>query len=168
MTVNDFSALYDYASWANGQLLAVVKQLTPQQFTRDVAGSYGSVRNTMVHMLSAEWGWLDRCGGPSRGAKLNPDDYPTVESLSETWARVEGYMREFLSRLTDEDLARVIEFALPGGPQRALPMRCLLQHSVVHGIHHRGQVALLLRELGVAPGNVDLLIHDLQKQPLGV
>ena len=115
MTVNDFSALYDYASWANGQLLAVVKQLTPQQFTRDVAGSYGSVRNTMVHMLSAEWGWLDRCGGPSRGAKLNPDDYPTVESLSETWARVEGYMREFLSRLTDEDLARVIEFALPGG-----------------------------------------------------
>ena len=70
MTVNDLSALYDYSCWATRQLLGVVGQLTPAQFTQEVAGSYGSIRTTLVHMLSAEWGWLERCGGPSRGARL--------------------------------------------------------------------------------------------------
>ena len=63
MTVKDLERLYDYGYWANKKLLAVVAQLTPEQFTQTVAGSYGSVRNTLVHILSAEWGWLDRCGG---------------------------------------------------------------------------------------------------------
>ena len=59
--------MYDYGYWANRKLVPVLAQLTPEQFTQNVAGSYGSVRNTMVHIMSAEWGWLDRCGGPKRG-----------------------------------------------------------------------------------------------------
>ena len=48
MTVNDLQRLYDYGYWANEQLLAVVLELTPEQSTRTVAGSYGSVTNTLV------------------------------------------------------------------------------------------------------------------------
>ena len=85
MTVKDLEDLYDYGYWANRKLFDVISRLTPEQFTQPVAGSYGSIRNTMVHALSAEWGWLDRCGGPQRGARLNPDDYPTAESLLQSW-----------------------------------------------------------------------------------
>ena len=111
MTVKDLEDLYDYGCWANKKLFQVIAQLAPEQFTQDVAGSYGSIRNTMVHVLSAEWGWLDRCGGQERGPRLNPTDYPTAESLMETWNR-----------------------------------------------------ALLLRLLGYAPGNFDILLYYAEKR----
>lgn len=164
MRVSDLERLYDYSYWANKQLIGVVSQLTPEQFTQSVAGSYGSVRNTLVHVLSAEWGWLDRCGGPERGERLNPQDYPTVESLVRVWTQVEGHVRSFLSGLKDEDLTRDIEFAIGGGPKHSVPLGDLMQHAAVHAVHHRGQVALLLRALGYVPGNFDLLLYIGEKR----
>jgi len=168
MTVKDLERLYDYGYWANKKILQVVSRLTPEQFTATGTGSYGSVRNTMVHMLSAEWGWLDRCGGPQRGPALKPEDYPTVESLVETWSRVEGYVREFLSKQKDHDLSRIVEFTNPRGEKRTALLGTLLQHAANHGVHHRGQVALLLRSLGYTPGNVDMLFYDAEKSGAGV
>src|SRR5687767_1241956 len=162
MTVADVERLFAYSYWANKRLFQVVSQLTPEQFAQTVAGSYGSVRNTLVHVLSAEWGWLDRCGGPQRGAPLIPDDYPTFEALIETWSKVEAYMRDFLAKLTGADLDRVIDFTNPRGDKRSLTLGSLMQHSANHGVHHRGQVALLLRLLGYVPGNVDLLFYDFE------
>jgi uncharacterized damage-inducible protein DinB len=53
--VEDLKTLFDYSYWANDRLCGVLSQLTTEQFTQPVAGSYGSIRNTMVHILSAEW-----------------------------------------------------------------------------------------------------------------
>ncbi len=92
-SAKDLRALYDYGYWANGKLLEVVSQLTPEQFTESVAGSYGSIRNTLVHMLSTEWGWLSRCGGAQRGPKLAASDYPTVTSIIDRWRVVETDVR---------------------------------------------------------------------------
>ena len=164
MTVKDLEVLYDYGYWANGKLFDVISQLTAEQFTRPVAGSYGSIRNTMVHVLSAEAGWLDRCGGPKRGPRLNPDDFPTVESLMQAWSRVEAHVREFLARLKDEDLARNAEYVNDRAEKRSMPLGELMQHSANHGVHHRGQVALLLRLSGYAPGNLDSLIYYADKR----
>jgi uncharacterized damage-inducible protein DinB len=125
MTVKDLEDLYDYGYWADRKLFDVISQLTPEEFTRSVAGSYESVRNTMVHILSAEAGWLDRCGGPARGPSLNPVDFPTIESVTQAWNRLGE----------------------------------LMQHAAIHGVHHRGQVAMLLRLLGRAPGNFDILVY---------
>ena len=164
MTVKDLEDLYDYGYWANRKLFHVISQLTPEQFTQPVAGSYGSIRNTMVHVLSAEWGWLSRCGGPERGPALKPGEYPTVESLVETWSKVEGYVREFLSELKDEDLTRKVEFKNPLGETRSMALVELMQHAANHGVHHRGQVALLLRLLGYAPDNLDILFYYADKR----
>jgi uncharacterized damage-inducible protein DinB len=164
MTVEDLEALYDYGYWANKKLFDVISRLAPEEFTRPVAGSYGSIRNTLVHAVSAEWGWLDRCGGQERGPALKPDDYPTAESLMEAWQRVEAHVREFLSGLKDEDLARDVEFTIPGLEKRLMRVGQLLQHAAAHGIHHRGQVALLLRLLGHAPVNFDLLFYHAEKR----
>lgn len=164
MTVQTLETLYDYSYWANEKLFQVIVQLTPQEFTQPVAGGHASVRNTMVHVLSTEWGWLSRCGGHERKAKLDPGDYPTAESLVNEWNSVEGYMRDFLGDLADDDLSRRVEYTGGEGKACSMPLGELLQHSIIHAAHHRGQVALLLRELGYAPGHFDLLFYVANKR----
>ena len=148
MTVRDLERVYDYGYWANRKMFSVLRQLTPEQFTQNVAGSYGSVRNTLVHTLSAEWGWLDRCGGPARGPALKAEDYPTVDSLIDRWTTVEAQMRSFLASLTDADLVRSIEFKLHAA-DRAHVMRLgdLLQHGANHGVDAGKQGFELRRHL---------------------
>jgi uncharacterized damage-inducible protein DinB len=166
MTVQDLQDWFDYGYWANRKLFDVLPRLSPEQFTQPVADSHGSIRNTMVHVLSAEWGWLGRCGGPPRGATLNPADFPTAATLVDTWKQVEGYVRQFLSALRDEDLARTVEFTLGGAEKHSMPLGELLEHAANHGVHHRGQVSLLLRLLGYNPGDFDLLFYFAEKHGL--
>jgi uncharacterized damage-inducible protein DinB len=165
MNVKDLETLFDYTWWANRRLFDVLSQLSDEQFVQPVAGSYGSVRNTLVHIVSAEWGWLDRCGGTPRGPALKATDYPTLASVRDRWEQVERHVRDFLSALRDDDLSRTIEWALGGGPKHTSHLGELMQHAVIHGVHHRGQVALLLRQLGYTPGNFDVLFYYERAQP---
>ena len=164
MTVEDLQGLYEYGYWANKHLFNVISQLTPEQFTQSVGGSFGSIRNTLVHILSTEWGWLSRCGGPQRGPRLNAADYPTLESVTMAWRKVEGYVREFLSNLKEQDITRNAEYLNDAGEKRSMPIGELMQHGAAHGVHHRGQIAMMLRLLGYTPGNFDMLFYYAEKR----
>jgi uncharacterized damage-inducible protein DinB len=162
MTVKDLERMFDYGYWANRRLFAEIVKLVPEQFTEPYADGHGSIRKTMVHVLSAEWGWLARCGGRERGAPLEATNYPTATALIEAWNQVEGYVRTFLATLRDEDLTRVVEFAL-GSEKRSMPVWEMLQQAANHGIHHRGQVSLLLRLRGFNPDNFDIVLYDFER-----
>ena len=159
MTVKDLRAQYDYGCWANARLFDVLSKLSTEQFTQSVSGSYGSIRNTLVHMMSAEWGWMERAGGFKRGAKLSPGDYPTFASVRERWEEVETHLRALLDTLQDQDLGRIVEFSFGDGLKQALSVGEMMQHAAIHSVHHRGQVALLLRSLGYVPGDFDMLFY---------
>ena len=159
MTVADLEVLYDYGYWANRRLFQAISVLSDEEFSRAVAGSYGSIRNTLVHVLSAEWGWLDRSGGHARGPRLNAQDFPDLKSVVQVWDKVEGYVRSFLSGLEEDDLVRVIEFDFGAEARGSVRVGEALHHGAVHASHHRGQVALMLRELGHVPGNFDIVFY---------
>ena len=67
MTVDDLKRRYNYGYWANERLFAVISQLTTEEFTRGVAGGLGSIRNTLVHVMSAEWGGSTAAAAPRAG-----------------------------------------------------------------------------------------------------
>jgi|SRR5215813_2341117 len=159
MTVKDLQELYDYGSWANERLFEALSQVTSEEFTEQVDGTGTSVRNLFVHAVSAEWGWLSRCGGAARSARLESNDYPTVESVIEISRKVKTWVREFLSKLKDEDLDRQIEFKIESDESRSLSLGSIMQHGANHSVHHRGQISLLLRMLGKPPGDTDILIY---------
>ena len=166
MTVTDLERMYDYGYWANRRLLSVAARLTPEQFTQHVAGTYGSVRTTLVHIMAAEWAWLERSGGQARSRRIVADDYPTVAAVVDAWAALERYVRAFLASWTDDDLAGGVACTGPGGSTRVMAIGTMLQHGANHGVHHRGQVSMLLRMLGAEPVDIDLLFYDVERHNL--
>ena len=48
MNLEDTQKLIAYHYWARNRMLDAVELLTPEQFTREVGGSFGSVRDTVA------------------------------------------------------------------------------------------------------------------------
>ena len=53
--------LFDYSAWANRRILDAAEGLSQEQFTAPAGLNYGSLRGTLVHILSAETTWRKRC-----------------------------------------------------------------------------------------------------------
>ena len=58
MTREDIQLLYEYDRWANNRLLQAASALSGEAFTRNLSGSFCSVRDTLVHIIGGEWIWL--------------------------------------------------------------------------------------------------------------
>jgi uncharacterized damage-inducible protein DinB len=158
MTKDDIQLLYEYDRWANNRVLQAVSALSAEQFTRDLGGSFRSVRDTLVHIIAGEWGWLaywkEKLHSPAfltdlrnqREALFNPDAFPNVAAVRLKWAEVEKEQIEFVNRLTDDALDKML-------PARTTEVRLahLMQHLANHSTYHRGQVALMMRQLDAEP-----------------
>jgi uncharacterized damage-inducible protein DinB len=158
MNSNDLQLLYEYNRWANARVLDTVSKLTAEQFTKDMGNSFPSVRDTLTHIMSAEWIWLRRWKGTSPKAMLNPIDYPSLDLLRAKWAEIEREQMEFVHSVTDEALETVVAYVNTKGEHWEYPLWQMMQHLVNHSSYHRGQVTTLLRQLGAKPASTDFLL----------
>jgi uncharacterized damage-inducible protein DinB len=160
MTKSDLQTLLDFHYWARDRVLDAAAALPPEQYTRDLAGSFKSVRDTLVHLYSAEWAWYQRWQGTSPTAALVFDDYPDIETLRHAWTAHEQKMRAYVGSLSEADVARVINYRLLSGQAGASSLSQMLQHMVNHGSYHRGQVTTMLRQLGAKPpASLDMITY---------
>ena len=150
--------LFAYHRWANARMLAAAAALSDEQFARDLRSSFPSVRDTLVHLLAADWIWLERWRG--RSPTAGPGwEIPTHAALAARWGEIEREQRAFLDELTEADLERVVSYRALSGAAYANPLGELCRHLVNHGTYHRGQVATLLRQLGATPPQTDLILY---------
>jgi uncharacterized damage-inducible protein DinB len=158
MTKDDIQLLYEYDRWANHRVLQAASTLGAEEFTRDLGGSFRSVRDTLVHIVFGEWGWLKIWKEPSLSSAFvtdlwtrhntifNPDAFPDLAAVQSKWTEVETELLEFVNGVTDESLQRLL-------PVRAtqISLAHLMQHLANHSTYHRGQVTLMMRQLHKEP-----------------
>lgn len=72
-------SIYDYSAWANQRILDTAAGLSEEQFLEEVGPSYGSLRNTFVHTMSAQWLWLERWRGTSPPALMDGAEIPDLD-----------------------------------------------------------------------------------------
>jgi uncharacterized damage-inducible protein DinB len=163
MNRQDIITLYDYNGWANGRILGAVEPLTPEAFLRDLKNSFPSMRDTLTHILGAEWIWLRRWHGESPSQILPATDFPSVASLKDRYGSVEKERRAFLEGLSEERLAQPFQYKDIAGNAHSLLLVQSLQHVVNHGTYHRGQITTMLRQLGATPVSTDLARFYLER-----
>jgi uncharacterized damage-inducible protein DinB len=158
MNKDDIQLLYEYDRWANNRVLQAVSKLSDEQFTHDLGGSFRSVRDTLVHIIGGEWGWLTYWKERSRSsafladlwdrhdALFRPEAFPNVAGVQSKWAEVEKEQAEFVNGVTNESLGKML-------PLRTtqVSLAHLMQHLANHSTYHRGQIALIMRQLGAKP-----------------
>jgi uncharacterized damage-inducible protein DinB len=148
MNLEDVRKLFAYNRWANRQLLEVVGQLSEEELDRDVRASFASMKGTLRHLLWGERSWLRFWEQKSFERDLSDSELQDLPSIQAAWARLEDEQSAFQRTLTEERIAAPFPVA-----ENDYVLGELIQHAVNHSTHHRGQVTLMLRQLGRTPPN---------------
>lgn len=155
--VEEIRQLYAYNRWANRRILGAAARLGPKELGRDLGNSFPSIRDTLAHVLGAEWIWLSRWQGVSPSGPPASWDLSTIEALRARWTEVEREQEAFIVALTDDALGRMITYRNLKGDTFTGPLWQMLRHVVNHSTYHRAQVVTMLRQLGAEAVGTDLI-----------
>ena len=154
MSADELRRLHAYSRWATTQLLDACTTLTPEQLSRPIGGSFGTLLGTLRHMVGAEWVWLERFHGRAPRAFPAGDSLTTVADLRRQWDEVAAGLEAILS---SADPRRLVAYTTFRGDAFEQPLGDLLHHVANHATYHRGQVAMSLRLLGAASPSTGLV-----------
>lgn len=134
-----------YNIWANNRIIHSLLQLEEGALNQEIVSSFPSINATIKHIWYAESGWLSR---------LNQNGWDATEVLNFKGSSPELYQQwqktssEFMTFVQSCDLEKAIPFEHKG-QDFSIPTREIVQTVMNHGSYHRGQVVMMLRQLGI-------------------
>lgn len=145
------TTLFSHHLWANLRLFEQCATLTDEQLDTTVIGTYGSVRDTLQHIVRAEQNYFSRIrtGEPFK----RPDNAPSLtmpEMLAALRATGEGLI-EWAGKVRPDETVTVDWEGTP----REVPKTLILTQTINHATEHRSQVMAILTQLGVQPPELD-------------
>jgi len=138
--------------WATIRVLDACAALDDLKLATTVAGTYGSIIDTLRHVVGGDVFYLDVLrGGDPEPFNEPGSDIPTLravmEAHDEVWQRL---VAGDLDPTTD-----VIEYEDSGYETHA-PLGIRLAQALYHGTDHRSQVCTALTTLGIEPPSIEV------------
>jgi len=138
--------------WAMLRLMDTCQTLDADELETRYPGLFGSILDTMRHIVGADCGYLFVM---SRGERPLIDEDKiglaelrgVMESNGAAWARVLA---------GDPDPDEVLERLRDDGSQTRAPFGIRLAQALHHGSDHRSQICTALTMLGVTPPDIDV------------
>ena len=148
--------LSEYTDYANGLLLGVAREMPEEELDRPSSPSHGSVLGLLRHMFGCEAFFLARCQGlppaPEQAQALS------FEEFVEDWKRLAEARQAYLAAADEVDLAGGAEMRV-GGQRLGFTRAQMLVQSLVHSIHHRGELSIVMTGLGYPLPTLDIILH---------
>ncbi len=111
----------------------------------------------VAHLVAARELWLFRLGAIAEGPQ---DLFPAVTTLhgvAEDLEAIETAWSGYLDRLDDARLVQPLRYRSIEGEWYSTAIVDILTQLFGHSAYHRGQIALLLRQLGLEPPITDFV-----------
>lgn len=164
MRPNEIRTMYGYNYWAFDKVWGCVLQLSDEQFTEELDYSRGSIRNQVMHMMSATRRWIIRLNGGEMVPHLAPEDFSTRSATKAKWDELRVEALDYVNTLNEADLDGVVHWQLPDRGMDAENTRWeILLHVANHATDHRAQIlAMLNQHFGIQTMEQDLLFYLLE------
>ena len=151
MTRSILADAFDHHVWATLQLIDACLVLSDEQLATTVPGTYGSILDTMRHLVGADaqYLWLLSGGQVSEveeDAMSLADLRPVIEANGPVWDAL-------LAQDLDPDV--VVSRTRDDGTDSLAPMGIRLAQAIHHGTDHRSQVCTALTSLRIEPPAID-------------
>ena len=151
MTTSLLGDAFAHHIWATERLMDECATLTPEQLAAPAPGTYGSIIDTLRHLVEADSWYLsffrDLSARTEEEAEMSLAELRSVMTSNGTaWT-------ELLAGQIDPD-ADVVEHG--DGWEVHVPMGIRLAQVIHHGTDHRSQVCTVLTSLGLTPPEIDL------------
>jgi uncharacterized damage-inducible protein DinB len=138
--------------WATLTLLDVCSSLDAQQLATTVPGTYGSIIDTLRHLVGGDRGYLFVIS--RERVRLVDEEEMDVAALR----RVMEENAELWPEVVSGDLDADADYVRPqdDGSLSHAPLGIRLAQVVHHGTDHRSQICTALTSLGIGPPLIDL------------
>jgi uncharacterized damage-inducible protein DinB len=137
--------------WATEQLIDACAGLTPDQLSTPAPGTYGSILDTLRHLVSTDGWYLTFFG--DHPLRVEEDSAADLGELRSAIGDNGTDWMELLARGLDGE-ADTVERG--EGWEFHAPVGFRLAQVVHHGTDHRSQVCTALTSFGIEPPRIDL------------
>jgi uncharacterized damage-inducible protein DinB len=138
--------------WATIRVLDACAALDDTQLATSVPGTYGSIMDTLRHLVGGDVFYLDVLrGGEPEPFREAASDIPTLRAVMQahdaTWQRLVA---------GDPDPTSVVVEHEASGYDTHAPLGIRLAQALHHGTDHRSQVCTALTTLGIEPPPIEV------------
>ena len=142
---------FSHHVWATIRVLDACAALDEKELATTVPGTYGSIIDTLRHLVGGDVFYLDvlRGGEPEPFDKPR-SDLPTLRAVMTVHDRM---WQELISGDLDPG-TDVVEYEANGWETHA-PLGIRLAQALYHGTDHRSQVCTALTTLGIEPPQIE-------------
>ena len=148
------SLLFDamaHHGWATEQVIDVCAELSPEQLRTPAPGTYGSIIDTLRHLVSTD-GWYLTFFRDWTNAIAEDADV----SLDELRAAITANGAAWMELLAGDPDGETDTVEHGEGWEFHAPLGFRLAQVVQHGTDHRSQICTALTSLSVTPPEIDL------------
>ena len=143
---------FEHHVWATLRLIDACLELSPEQLGTPVPGTYGSILETMRHLVGADSSYLFALTGGS--TPLIDEDHMGLPELRAVMEGKGAVWSSFLAPDLDPDAANVRR--RDDGSETHTTIGIRLAQTLHHGTDHRSQICTALTTLGVEPPGIDV------------
>lgn len=147
-TLNEFIL---YNNWANQAVLLACQKLSEEQLATIIPGAYGTIRDTLEHIIRAEVGYMRLLTGNRLQPHFKWEAKPSVAEMTAYSIQVGNALVETIQHTPPTNR---IDQEIDGKQLHYQALAVFIQ-IINHGIEHRTNITTILNQGLLTPPEVD-------------